>query len=111
MADPQPNLLLRAARQRTESPHWPGQPMSRTELADAVRAWIEERTGTRYGLDAHYIAKLERGVIRWPNPAYRAGLCQILHAPGNDALGFAPPDASFASFGDLADTDHVGGHQ
>jgi hypothetical protein len=92
--DRPPNELLRAARERTESPHWPGQPMTRAELADAVCTWIEQTSGSRSALDAHYIGKLERGIVGWPNPAYRAGLREVLHAPSNEALGFAPTPSS-----------------
>lgn len=85
----EPNELLRAARERTESPHRPGKPMSRAELAEAVCAWIREKTGRGSGLDANYIGKLERGVVRWPHPAYREGLREVLQVACDDELGFA----------------------
>ncbi|MDQ3786427.1 MAG: hypothetical protein M3422_04190 [Actinomycetota bacterium] len=60
------------------------------EVAEAVNEWLWEATGRRYALDAHYVAKLERGVARWPNAAYRAGLRHVLNATDDAALGFVP---------------------
>lgn len=88
---PQPNHLLRAARQRLPSPGAPGEHATRADVADAVNAWLWQETGKRYSLDAHYLAKLERGVARWPNAAYRSGLRHVLDAPDDGALGFRPP--------------------
>jgi hypothetical protein len=87
---PQPNQLLRAARHRLHSPGAPGASASRAEVAQAVNAWLWETTGRQHALDAHYLAKLERGVARWPNAAYRAGLRHVLAAHDDAALGFTP---------------------
>lgn len=65
---PEPNDLLRAARMRTPSRRLPG------------------------GMDAHYVGKLERGVVRWPNHDYRAALRATLRAATDTELGFAPVD-------------------
>ena len=81
-------MLLRAARQRTPSRRAPGQCMSPSELAEAVCAWLWETTHVRYELDGHYIAKLERGTVRWPNDAYRSGLRHVLAAVTDADLGF-----------------------
>lgn len=62
--------------------------MSRAELAEAVCAWLWATTDTRYELDGHYIAKLERGAVRWPGAAYRAGLRQVLNVATDSELGF-----------------------
>lgn len=85
-----PNTLLRAARERLPSKLAPGEHASRGEVAEAVNEWLWETTGRRYALDAHYVAKLERGVARWPNAAYRAGLRYVLNATDDAALGFVP---------------------
>ncbi|MFD5090451.1 hypothetical protein ACFWMR_07615 [Amycolatopsis thailandensis] len=85
------NRLLRAARERLPSPGAPGERASRAEVAEAVNAWLWEATGKRHALDAHYLAKLERGVARWPNAAYRAGLRHVLGAADDATLGFVPP--------------------
>lgn len=85
----EPNQRLRAVRERTPSRRVPGAPMSRTELADSVNAFLWERTGRRYALDDHAIGKWERGAVRCPIPEYRAALRVILGA--DDAgLGFPP---------------------
>src|SRR5437899_520375 len=78
------NGLLRAARERTPSRRAPGEHMSRAELAEAVCAWLWETTKTKYDLDGHYIAKLERGAVRWPGAAYRSGLRQVLNVASDN---------------------------
>jgi hypothetical protein len=62
--------------------------MSRAELAEAVCAWLWETTRARYDLDGHYVAKLERGVVRWPTAPYRSGLRHVLGAGSDAELGF-----------------------
>ncbi len=42
----EPNDQLRRARERTESPHATGEPLSRQELAELVNAWV---SSTRLG--------------------------------------------------------------
>lgn len=88
---PEPNHLLTAARRQLRSSHFPGEPATRAEVADAVNTWLWETTHKRYDLSAHYLAKLERGVARWPNAAYRSGLRHVLCAPDDATLGFHPP--------------------
>lgn len=88
---PKPNLLLRAARERLPSAEAPGEHASRAEVANAVNAWLWDTTGKRHALDAHYLAKLERGVARWPNAAYRSALRHVLGVADDSALGFTPP--------------------
>lgn len=84
---PEPNELLRAARARTPSPV-PGERMSRQDVADAANAWLAEHTHRTGAIDAHYVGKLERGVVRWPNRDYRAALRATLKAATDDELGF-----------------------
>lgn len=91
---PEPNRSLRAARERTPSPSAPGECASRAEIAEAVNAWLWNTTGKRHTLDAHYLAKLERGVARWPNAAYRSGLRHVLGAATDRELGFQRPRRS-----------------
>ncbi|SED62896.1 hypothetical protein SAMN04489727_8649 [Amycolatopsis tolypomycina] len=88
---PEPNRLLRAARERLPSSSVPGERASRADVADGVAHWLWETTRTRYPFDAHYVAKLERGVVRWPSAAYRAALRHVLSASDDAALGFTPP--------------------
>ena len=85
-----PNERLRAAREATPSRIAPGEGMSRGELAEAVNRYLWESTQRRYTLDAHTIARYERGVVRWPNAAYRSGLRAVLDAATDADLGFFP---------------------
>jgi hypothetical protein len=62
--------------------------MSRAELAESVVLWLWETTGAQYELDGHYIAKLERGAVRWPGAAYRSGLRHVLNVSSDSELGF-----------------------
>lgn len=84
------NHLLRAARERTPSRRLPDAALSRQVLAEAVNAWLHENTGRSGALDAHYIARLERGAVRWPSEDYRAGFRAILGVLDDVDLGFAP---------------------
>jgi hypothetical protein len=87
----EPNHLLRAARQAAGSPASPGLAMSRSELAESVNASIYRRTGREARLDGHYVAKLERGVIRWPGDGYRTAFREVLGAATDSDLGFRMP--------------------
>jgi hypothetical protein len=95
----EPNDRLRAARERTESPQTPGEPLSRAELAELVKAWLFDRaTPPRVILmGANYLGKLERGLIRWPQADYRAGLRSVLGARTDAELGFRRPRRSAAT--------------
>lgn len=84
------NDLLRSARQRVPSPTVPGECLSRAELAEAVNAWLWERTERRYELDDHLIGKWERGRVRCPIAPYRAALRAVLGVASDAALGFEP---------------------
>ncbi|MDS1269274.1 transcriptional regulator [Lipingzhangella sp. LS1_29] len=64
--------------------------MSRAELAEAVNKYLWRTTGTRHALDAHAIARYERGKVSWPSAAYRAGLKAVLSADTDTDLGFRP---------------------
>lgn len=86
--DRQPNTRLRDARTRLTSPHDPGKPMSRQELADAINAWLFERLGVVRNLDAQHIRRYETGQHRRPCREYRQALCAVLGAD-EQALGFS----------------------
>ncbi|MFD0200710.1 MULTISPECIES: hypothetical protein [Saccharothrix] len=64
--------------------------MSRRELAEAAVAWLHETAGKTVALDAHYIAKLERGVVGRPSEHYRAALRAVLGVAADADLGFSP---------------------
>ncbi|WP_243789498.1 hypothetical protein [Saccharopolyspora gloriosae] len=85
---PERNERLRRAREALPSRLAPGEPLSRAELADAVNRYLLETTGKRYALNAHHIAKWERGAVRWPTAAYRAALRAVLGAADDTVLGF-----------------------
>lgn len=84
------NELLRQRREACSSPTVAGRSMTRAELAEAVNAFIWSSTGQRIALDASTLARYERGLIRWPNEAYRAGLRAVLGARSDAELGFHP---------------------
>lgn len=84
----EPNHLLRAARERRPSRLAPGAPMSRQELAQAVNQWLWTTTGQRYEVDAHTIARWERGAVRWPQSQYRSALRHVLGLETDADLGF-----------------------
>lgn len=106
---PEPNELLRHAREHTESRRSPGQPLSRAELAEQVNAWIYHNTRSRRvaDLNANYVGKLERGVIRWPQQDYRAGLRAVLGARTDTDLGFRPPRRSLATVANVDRKDFL----
>jgi tetratricopeptide (TPR) repeat protein len=85
------NQLLRAARQATASPRSPGFALSRSELAELISAAVYRHTGRVVTLDGHYVAKLERGVIRWPGEEYRRAFREVLGAATDSELGFRRP--------------------
>jgi hypothetical protein len=87
----EPNHQLSAARARTRS-ELTGHPLSRAEVADAVNAWVYRRTGRVVQLSGNYIGKLERGVFRWPNADYRAGLRAVLGVTTDAELGLRPAE-------------------
>ncbi|MGW7679640.1 hypothetical protein ACWGID_02805 [Kribbella sp. NPDC054772] len=105
---PEPNDLLRAARERTPSRRAPGESLSRGELADTICSWLWETTEIKYELDGHYIAKLERGAVRWPGAAYRSGLRHVLQVAADNELGFFPPSGTSATDQDQPPPSMVG---
>ena len=93
----EPNDQLRRARERTESPHATGEPLSRQELAELVNAWVFEHTEDHrvIELDANYVGKLEQGAIRWPqDPDRRAAFRAVLDMATDAELGFRRPRRS-----------------
>lgn len=88
---PESNELLRAARERVESPSCPNEPMTRQELAEAVNAQVYRVTEKVTALDANHVGKWERGTIRWPAAHYRAALRAVLDVARDGELGFRRP--------------------
>jgi hypothetical protein len=85
------NDLLRRSRERTASPDHPENGLTRAELAQLINEYVWSRHRRRVEVDANYIGKLERGIIRWPSDFYREALRFVLDAPDDAALGFANP--------------------
>ncbi|MEV6659097.1 XRE family transcriptional regulator [Nocardia fluminea] len=82
-----PNIQLQQRREGMPSRVVPNMTMSRAELADAINEHVWQTTGIRRDLDAHAIARYERGVVRWPNADYRRAMNDILGASDSE-LGF-----------------------
>jgi hypothetical protein len=85
---PAANDRFRAARERTASPTYQGVSLTRQELADLVNAWVWEHHNTTVVVTAHYIGRLETGIIRWPTALYREAFRAILSVPKDSDLGF-----------------------
>lgn len=83
----QPEHPLHTARERLRSPPNPDEPLSRRELVDRVNRRLRNIRGARR-LDTHALARLERGVVSWPNPAWRHALRLELGAATDAELGF-----------------------
>jgi hypothetical protein len=82
------NDQLRAARQRTASPNYPDECLSRQELAELVNTWVWEHHHTVVEASANWVGKLEQGIIRWPGKLYREALRAIFSVSQDSALGF-----------------------
>lgn len=84
------NELVARARQSLPSPSQPESCLYRAELADAVNAALDiGGAGTASYVDARWIAKLERGDIRWPNGERRAALRLVFDAAGDADVGLS----------------------
>ena len=81
------NELLRQARLRLASVSGSGRVMSRRELADSANRYLTRR-GLYAAMDEEYIAKLERGVHRWPGVGYREALRAVLGVRSDAERGF-----------------------
>ncbi len=96
------NDQLRAARERTASPTYPDDCLTRQELAELVNAYIWNHYDKKVvALTANYLGKLERGHIRWPSKLYREALRAILGVPTDTALGFANPRRAVVRLADV----------
>lgn len=60
------------------------------QVAEEVARLVSAQTGRELAINGNYVSKLERGVITWPNRAYRQAF-RTLFGVANDAeLGFYP---------------------
>jgi hypothetical protein len=65
---------------------------SKTEgqVAEEVARLVAAQTGRELAIDGNYVSKLERGVITWPNRAYRQAFRTLFGAANDADLGFYP---------------------
>lgn len=82
------NEQLRAARLARLSPTGSGRAMSRQDLAELVNAHLAEQGVSHAPLDGGYVGKLERGIHRWPQQAYRDAFRAVFSAANDADLGF-----------------------
>lgn len=97
------NELLIAARERLPSRRLPGEPMPRPELVILVNEALypDPTRRRRSAFNANYLGKLERGIIHWPKPEYRAALREVLGVSTDAELGFfeTEPDGDNSDLG------------
>jgi hypothetical protein len=63
------------------------------QVAEEVARLVAVQTGRELAIDANYVSKLERGVITWPNRAYRDAFRTFFGAASDAELGFYPSRA------------------
>jgi hypothetical protein len=82
------NDQFRQARERMPSRRMPGEALARQEVAELVNQWIFQYHAKVVELDANYVGKLERGLIRWPQRLYRDAFRAVLRVDSDAQLGF-----------------------
>jgi hypothetical protein len=60
------------------------------QVAEEVARLVAAQTGRDLAIDGNYVSKLERGVITWPNRAYRHAFRTLFNAMTDAELGFYP---------------------
>ena len=60
------------------------------QVAEAIAGLVTAQTGRDLAIDGNYISKLERGVITWPNRAYRQAFRTFFNVLSDAELGFYP---------------------
>lgn len=60
------------------------------EVAEQVAKLVAVQTGRELAIDGNYVSKLERGVITWPNRAYRDAFRTFYGVASDADLGFYP---------------------
>lgn len=64
--------------------------ITESQVAEEVARLVSAQTGRDHALDGNYISKLERGVITWPNRAYRHAFRMLFSVLSDSELGFYP---------------------
>lgn len=60
------------------------------QVAEEVARLVTAQTGRDLAIDGNYVSKLERGVITWPNRAYREAFRTLFNVVDDAELGFYP---------------------
>jgi len=60
------------------------------QVAEEVARIVAAQTGRELAINANYVSKLERGVITWPNRAYRQAFRTLFGVAKDADLGFYP---------------------
>lgn len=60
------------------------------QVAEEVARLVVVQTGRELAIDGNYVSKLERGVITWPNRAYRQAFRTLFGVASDAELGFYP---------------------
>lgn len=61
-----------------------------SQVAEEIARLVSAQTGRDLAIDGNYVSKLERGVITWPNGAYRRAFRTLFNAVSDVELGFYP---------------------
>lgn len=64
--------------------------MTESQVAEEVARIVAAQTGRDHAIDGNYVSKLERGVITWPNRAYRQAFRTLFNVLNDVELGFYP---------------------
>jgi hypothetical protein len=64
--------------------------MTEGQVAEEVARLVAAQTGRELAIDGNYMSKLERGVITWPNRAYRQAFRTLFGVAKDADLGFYP---------------------
>jgi hypothetical protein len=64
--------------------------ITENQVAEEVSRLVGAQTGRDRAINGNYVSKLERGVITWPNRAYRQAFRTFFNAMSDAELGFYP---------------------
>jgi transcriptional regulator with XRE-family HTH domain len=64
--------------------------MTEGQVAEEVARIVAAQTGRELAINGNYVSKLERGVITWPNRAYRQAFRTFFNVSKDIDLGFYP---------------------
>jgi len=60
------------------------------QVAEEIARLAAPQAGRELAIDGNYVSKLERGVITWPNRAYRQAFRTFFGVANDAELGFYP---------------------